>query len=329
MLLKGLTFDDVLLQPQFSDLASRSEADISTTLGTSILLKHPIVSANMDSVTEVDMAKALDLSGSVGFLHRYADKETVVGWLKGCPTAIPSVGVQDLDKELATTYREFTDRICLDVAHGDHISVVKMLQFLKTLNFVDVVAGNVATGGGAGRLIEAGATVIKVGVGNGSNCITRLVSGHGVPQLQAIEEVAAVIKTVNEPIGMIADGGIRFGGDIVKALAAGADAVMVGGLLADTFESPAAKIGEHRGMASKNAQEKHRGKVHNGAPEGVSRPLKTLRPVADVLTELCGGVRSGLSYSGAHNLTELQKNAVFIKITSNGLTESHPHGLLK
>lgn len=329
-LLSGLTFDDVLLVPQYSELASRAEADISTRLGN-ITLKVPIVSANMDTVTETTMAIAMGESGGLGILHRYASEEAII---KSCKDiimmgyeAVPSVGVMPEDVKKAISYKEFTNSICLDVAHGDSKAVVAMILELKKEGYVNIIAGNVATGDGALRLYDVGANIIKVGVGPGSVCTTRIVTGHGVPQLTAIEDVYKRFSRLDNKAYIIADGGIRHSGDIVKALAAGADAVMIGGLLAGTNQSP--NKGVYRGMASSEAQMDFKGKVGNGTAEGVSVKIQAKGSVYEIIHQLSGGIRSGLSYSGCKNIEELQKYAIFMTITANGLAESHPHALKK
>lgn len=331
-MLEGLTFDDVLLEPQFSDIESRQDVDISTSLG-SINLSVPILSANMDSVTEFKMAIEMHKNGGLGVLHRYTSKEHIKQWLINCnlagATAIPSIGVKDEDRQIAEFLLQVdkSKSICVDVAHADCLRALEMTKFLVKLGYINIMVGNVATAGATDRLVSAGANIIKVGVGPGSVCTTRIVTGHGVPQLQAIEHCAAVARGAERPIAVVADGGIKSSGDIVKALAAGASAVMLGGLLADTYEAPASVLGEYRGMASDRAQKAFKGNVSNNTPEGVSRKVKKIRNVCEVLDELKGGIRSGLSYSGARNIKQLQKNAVFVKITGNVLAESHPHGL--
>lgn len=311
MLLKGksLCFDDVLLVPQYSDLASRSEADTSTRLGA-LNLKLPILSANMDTVTGLDMALAMGLAGGAGVLNRYAGVMTITAWAVALARAqvpiIPSLGTNET-LGILPHLRYYTDSICIDVAHGDSKATTSFIRFATGFGFKTIIAGNVATGSGAKRLAEAGANVIKVGVGPGGACRTVAVTGHGVPQLQAIMDVAKAMEGLG--VQIIADGGIKTSGDIVKALAAGADAVMMGSLLAGHDESLGGRV--FRGMASREAQVEARGFVRNDAPEGVSGPVEARGPVSQTLKELAGGIRSGMSYSGARNLAELRQNAVF------------------
>lgn len=224
------------------------------------------------------------------------------------------------------------DAICVDVAHGDHIQVLNLLKDLRAkYPEQNIIAGNVATGSAAQSLAYAGANIIKVGVGPGSVCSTRVVSGHGYPQLSAIINVVNALSEINGDFSVIADGGIRYPGDIVKALAAGADAVMLGSLLAGTDEAAGERIVEngvayktYRGMASRAVQQEKRA-GQKPRVEGVSAKVPYRGPVADTLDNLEAGIRSGLSYSGANNLSELHYNAEFVVVTGNTLKENHPH----
>ncbi len=334
----ALTFDDVLLVPQYSDIASRKEVDLTTTLlGTKF--PTPICSANMDTVTEVEMAKKMWDLGGLGFLHRYAPHDKVLEWLKSIheskAVAIPSIGIKPEDFNYAMAYAdEGVLAINIDIAHGDSAHMVEMVKRL-TKEGIDVIAGNVATYDGAARLVDAGAKVIKVGIGPGSLCTTRIVTGHGVPQLSAIEDCARLKKPYH--ISIIADGGIRNAGDCVKALAFGADMVMVGSLLAGTDESPGDPIQlmnkegkfyvakQYRGMASRAARDSVTKTDSSYTPEGEATYVKMKGPAAEVIQQLVGGMRSGLSYSGAHDLSELHQYAMYVTITGNGMAESKPH----
>lgn len=340
----GFSFDDVLLVPQHSKIASRDDVDLSTTLGK-LKLQLPLLSANMDSVTEVNMAIAMGKAGGAGVLHRFAKGEQIIEWLRNLKSSafnsisviprIISIGLDlkpfDGGADLVEVCNEVkVDAICVDIAHGDHIRMLTTIEFLRTtLPTIDIIAGNVATSGAAFRLYQAGANIIKVGIGPGSVCSTRVVSGHGMPQLSAIIEVAEQVKF--RGCSVIADGGIRYPGDIVKALAAGADAVMLGSLLAGTDEAAGRRFVEHgniyktfRGMASREVQEEKRGD-RPPRVEGVSAKVPYRGPVIDTLDNLEAGIRSGLSYSGANNLDELREVAEFVVVTGNTLRESHPH----
>jgi len=328
------TFDDVLLVPQLSNIASRADVDLSTKLGK-MKLRLPILSSNMDTVTEGRMAVAIGMRGGAGVLHRFAETIVVDKWLGMCRSAgvpaIASFGLAERDKaciHCGGTGGAFT-AICIDVAHGDHERVVELIRWIrKYLPDLDIIAGNVATGAAAARLVAAGANIIKVGVGPGSVCSTRIMTGHGVPQLSAILDVK---EFIGDKAQIIADGGIRNSGDIVKALAAGADAVMLGSLLAGTEESPGDIVMQdgqafkaYRGMASYDVQkEKRAGQTPR--IEGVSAKVPFKGSVDHTLTVLENGIRSGLSYSGARNLCELRDSAEFVVVTQNGMRESGTH----
>lgn len=331
------SFDDVLLVPQYSKIVSRGDVNLSTTLG-GIELKLPIVSANMDSVTEFEMAFAMSRhGGGAGIMHRFTSINEQVSWVRQCGSncvpAIVSIGLNACEwKPLLRQISEELNAVCIDVAHGDHQRMVDTIATIRKMYpYLDIIAGNVATGEAASRLVVAGANIIKVGIGPGSVCSTRMVSGHGVPQLGAIMDVYDKLSEINQPTYIIADGGIRYPGDIVKALAAGADAVMIGSLLAGTDEAAGERIIEHgvayktyRGMASREAQtEKGNGKTLR--VEGVSTKVPYRGPVRDTLDNLEAGIRSGFSYSGANDLSELRENAEFIIVTGNTLKENHPH----
>lgn len=316
---EALTFDDVLLVPQHSDVESRSEVDTTTQVG-GLTLKVPIFSANMDTITGLEMAEAMSDAGGAGVLHRYQHPDAILAALRVLKqadrVAIPSVGIHYDDKVAAKHYRDLTRHICVDVAHGDTKATLQMVDFLRnTLGYDTVIAGNVVTLQAAKRLEKAGANVIKVGVGPGSVCTTRSVTGHGYPQFSAIMEIAGA-----GCYDVIADGGLKSSGDIVKALAAGADAVMTGSLFAGCPECPG--DGEYRGMASAEAQIEFRGRISNRAAEGVAVRVGKKSPTNVVMAELAGGIRSGFSYSGARTLEELQEVAQFVKVSPNTVVEN-------
>jgi|SRR5688572_1953532 len=334
------TFDDVLLVPQHSKITSRADVDLSTTLGN-MKLKLPILSANMDTVTEGKMAVAMGRAGGAGVLHRFAEPEVVNKWLEMCHEAevpgIASFGLSKKDESpmLCGGKNGAFTAICIDVAHGDHDRVIDLIKWIRPQlpPSIDIIAGNVATGEAALRLVRAGANIIKVGIGPGSVCSTRIMTGHGVPQLSAILDVSMSLnlQSITPNFSIIADGGIRNSGDIVKALAAGADAVMLGSLLAGTEESPGDIIMQdgqafksYRGMASFDVQkEKRVGETPR--VEGVSAKVPFRGSVHLTLASLESGIRSGLSYSGANNLDELRESAEFVIVTQNGMRESGTH----
>ncbi len=470
----GLTFDDVLMVPRYSDIRSRGDTRTDTWFSRRIRLHIPIVSSNMDTVTESGMAIALARAGGIGVIHRFltvqqqADEvrrvkrteayvlldpltlppDATVGQARAAmvQAGVGGVVIVDADRvaqgivtrrdilfydddEAAVTTvmtprerlitapegtpfgeaRAILDRarveklplvdargrlvglitakdiehgmdyplatkdhkghlvvaaavgvrpgyiqraeallaagadaLVVDIAHGDSANAVEAARTLRTQlgDGWDLVVGNVATAEGTTRLIDAGADAIKVGVGPGSICITRLVTGFGVPQLTAIADCAAAAASARVPI--VADGGIRNSGDIVKALAAGAQTVMIGSLLAGTKESPGLVVVRKgrrfkvtRGMASLGAtmsrDQQENESVHKKreyervVPEGVEAAVPYRGPVMDILHQLVGGLRSGLSYAGAESIDELQRTAEFVQITSAGVRESGPH----
>ncbi len=468
---EGLTFDDVLLVPKFSDITSRSQTNLDTKLSKNISLNIPLISANMDTVTESSMALAMAQQGGIGIIHRFLtiEEETdqvlkvkrsgsvmienpyfvgpdktvsdaisymgekgvhgllvmdseskLVGILtrrdvvfesesnqlvkdvmtKDVITAKPGINLDEA-KEILHKHRieklpliddsglvkglitskditnienfpqaskdkkgrplvgaavgvkgDFMDRteslleagadvIVVDIAHGHSENAVNTIHHIKkAFPNSELIAGNVATASGAEDLIKAGVDAVKVGVGSGSICITRVVTGSGVPQLTAVLDCAKVGKKHDVPI--ISDGGIRTSGDVTKALAAGSSSVMVGSILGGTDESPGSfmtKNGKrfkiYRGMASFYAslgrQSKENGKVsieddlNDYVAEGVEAMVPYKGSVTDILKQLTGGIRSGLSYCGAHTIKQMQENAEFIKMSTAGFTESNPH----
>lgn len=338
----AITFDDVLLVPQYSDISSRKNVSIATALfGTP--LGVPICSANMDTITEFDMAWEMDALGGFGILHRYAPHDVICHWIHSLKklnarNIIPSIGIKSSDVALALHYAELgITGITVDIAHGDSKHMVEMIHHLKSAN-LKVIAGNVASYDGALRLADAGADVIKVGIGGGSMCTTRIVTGHGVPQLSAIEECAK-IKRLYPHVGIIADGGIRNSGDCVKALAFGADICMVGSLLAGTQQTPGCviekrdslgkmhKVKQYRGMASAEARGSFVVIDSSYTAEGVATTVPYKGSASSVINQLIGGISSGLSYSGAKTLKELRDNSEYVFVTGSSLAESKPHGL--
>lgn len=475
MIRQGLTYEDVLLVPQYSDVRSRKDVDTSAQLTRNIRLQVPLVSANMDTVTESEMAIAVARHGGIGIIHRFnsieqqvqqvrlvkrsesfvienphtvSPGETVgrarnvledhrisalpvvdttgrlVGLLssrdilflrddsraveevmtprsrlvtapvgttitqaeeilqehkveklplvdeaghlaglitmrdimkrtlypesskdqKGRLLVGAAVGVVGdyLDRALELI-RAGCDVLVLDIAHGHSENAIRAVRELKSrIGATELIAGNVATAAGTTDLIEAGADAVKVGVGPGSICITRVVTGVGVPQLTAVMDSAAAARRYDVPI--VADGGIRQSGDITKAIAGGASTAMIGNLLAGTRESPGVVITRNgrrykvsRGMASAGATLERRRREKPGwegevdlsevVPEGVEGMVPYKGDVADVLVQLVGGLRSGMSYLGARTLDELQSRATFVQITSAGLIESRPHDI--
>ena len=468
---EGLTFDDVLLVPKYSDITSRSQTDLGTKLSRNISLQIPLVSANMDTVTESSMAVTMAREGGIGIIHRfltveeevnevlkvkrsgsvmienpysigpdqtvneaidYALEKEVSGLLvtdsdsklvgiltdrdlifesnknnlvkdvmtKDVVTAKPGISLEDAKdilhkhrieklplvddsgfvKGLITskdiTNRENypnatkdkkgrplvgaavgvkgdfmerteslleadTDVIVVDIAHGHSDNAITTIRHIKkAFPNCELIAGNVATAKGAEDLIKAGVDAVKVGVGSGSICITRVVTGSGVPQLTAVMDCAKVGKENDIPI--ISDGGTRTSGDATKALAAGASTVMVGSIMGGTDESPGSVLTKngkrfkvYRGMASLGASLGRKSKESGNIPmeddlndyvaEGVEAMVPHKGSVTDILKQLTGGIRSGLSYCGAHTIPQMQENAEFIKMSRAGFAESQPH----
>ena len=338
---RSICFDDVLLEPKFSNIESRKEIDLTTTLTQDVdVLRLPIVSAPMDTVTGDEMAVAMYQAGGLGILHRYntikGQAELAKSVLKIDPNARfgAAIGITDkYESRACALYDEGCRIFCLDVAHGHHALMKRALTRLRHVfgDVVHLMAGNVATLEAFNDLSDWGADSIRVGVGGGSICSTRVQTGHGVPTFQSVIDCSLSDRDAT----LIADGGIKNSGDMVKALAAGADMVMCGSLLAGTVETPGIVLRSddgspprkiYRGMASREAQKAWRGKV--GSIEGVSTTVTIKGPVSDVLHDLEWGIRSGLSYTGARNLSELRANAGFIEQTSSAQTESSPHALL-
>ena len=469
---EGLTFDDVLLVPKFSDVTSRSQTDLSTQLSRNISINIPLISANMDTVTEASMAVTIAREGGIGIIHRFLtiqeevsevlkvkrsgsvmienpytinteqtiqnalitmDEKQVSGLLvvdsnsklvgilterdvlfepldcsklvrnlmtkdvvtakqgidlekskeilkknrieklpivddnnlvkglitsqdisnlekypnaskdsKGRPIVGAAVGVKgDFMERTEALIDAGTDAIVVDIAHGHSENAINTVKNIKkAFPNCELIAGNVATAKGTEDLIKAGVDAVKVGVGSGSICITRVITGSGVPQLTAVMDCAKIGKEYNIPI--ISDGGTRTSGDATKALAAGASSIMVGGIFGGTDETPGTTITKnnkrfkiYRGMASLAASMGRKTKetgtleltddINDYVAEGVEGMVPYKGSVTDIITQMTGGIRSGLSYCGAHNIKQMHKNAEFIKISRAGFAESQPH----
>jgi len=334
---KGMTYDDVLLVPQYSDIRSRDEVSIGSALPgpyARVNFRLPIIASPMDTVSEVDMGVAMWREGGLAVVHRYNTIEQQADLLDSVivlhnANAAAAIGASGDYLERASALFEAGVRIlCIDVAHGHHILMKEALHNLRANlgDSVHLMAGNIATLEAYNDLVDWGADSVRCNIGGGSICSTRIQTGHGVPGLQTIFDCAKSDR--NAPI--IADGGIRNSGDIVKALAAGADFVMLGSLLAGTDETPGNVINTrrgtvkaYRGMASKDAQIAWRGRA--ASLEGIATTVPCKGPVGDILAGLERGIRSGFSYSGARTLRELQSRARFIEQTGSGQGESATH----
>ena len=333
---EAVTYDDMLLVPQYSDVMSRSEVDISNNLGHRDL-RLPIIASPMDTVSESSMAIAMNKAGGLAVLHRYNTiteqqqmAEEVLShpvWSGQVAAAIGVTG--DFMERTEALIAAGVGILCIDVAHGHHILMKKALEQLRNEydNHIYIIAGNVCTLEGINDVSDWGANAVRCNIGGGSICSTRIVTGHGLPGLQTIFDCARTDREV----AIIADGGIKTSGDIVKALAAGADFVMCGSLFAGTDETPGEIVhlpnGEiakqYRGMASRNAQMDWRGK--SSSPEGVSSYVPYKGSVEYILQDIIGGIKSGFSYSGARNLAELRRKVEWARQTSAGTRESGTH----
>lgn len=334
---EGLTFDDVLLVPKYSKIDSRSIVDISVNIGFRTFL-HPIIPANMQSVTGEKMADAVIKSGGLAILHRFMPIEEqleIIGRLSNndllshsLNNLAVSVGVKENHHE---DIKKFFDKgikiFCIDIAHGDSKYAINMTEWIRDKYPQSlIISGNVATGNGAKRLWEAGADIVKVGIGPGSLCTTRIETGNGVPQLTALIDVADFKNTFfrSQDKYIIADGGIKNAGDIVKALCF-ADMVMTGNIFAGCVETP----GTILSITGKSYKEYRGSSTHKANHiEGVVAIVPTKGKYKNILEKLLEGLRSGCSYQGAHNISELKDNPEFIKITNAGLIESKPHDII-
>lgn len=318
---EALTFEDVLLKPRYSQITSRASVDTSVSLGP-IVYKHPFIPANMAHVVGLGMAHEIVASGGLAILHRFMhvnDQVSMVRELAAPAFVAVSIGVQDKDKYFVLKLHEAGVRIfCIDIAHGDSTACVDMIAHIKcNLPGVIIIAGNVATASGAERLWSAGAHIVKCGIGPGSICSTRIETGNGVPQLQALLD----INTIRKGRFLISDGGITSPGDAVKALCL-SDMVMCGNLFAGCSEAPGARSL----VNGKYYKEYHGSSTYkDGRVEGVKSLVPVAGPYKDVLTRLVEGLQSGCSYQGVSRVGDLSKNFEFLRITSAGVRESHPH----
>lgn len=362
-----LTYDDVLILPGYADF-SRGDISLKTRLTKTIVLDIPLISSPMDTVTEHELAIALATAGGIGIIHRNLTVENQVHEVELVKAVDLQVGAavgasRGFEERVRALVHAKTDIILVDSAHGHAKQVVDAVKFIKReFPEVQVMAGNVATADGAKALIEAGADALRVGMGPGAICTTRIVSGMGVPQLTAVMEITKAVKDTG--VSIVADGGIKYSGDMVKALAAGAQAVMMGSFFASCQESPGnivelsanqvparfksiIKDGmssytfkSYRGMGSVGAmkhgaqiksEDEYHGKSYSDrvlVAEGVEGLVPVKGSVKELVDQAIGGMKSGMYYIGAKDIQELQQKAQFIKITQASLVESHPHDIL-
>lgn len=356
---QGITFDDVLLIPAESHVLP-NEVDLKVQLADNLKLNVPFLSASMDTVTEAPMAIAMANNGGLGVIHKNMPKEAQAAEVakvkavasdqiranaavddQGRLLVAAAVGVtSDTFERAEGLLAAGADAIIIDTAHGHSAGVLrKVAQIRDQFPDATLIAGNVATGSGTRALFEAGVDVVKVGIGPGSICTTRVVAGVGVPQLTAIYDAAEVAQEFHKPI--IADGGIKYSGDIVKALAAGGNAVMLGSMLSGTDEAPGEvfedngkKYKTYRGMGSLAAMEHgsadryFQGGVNEAnklVPEGIEARVEYKGSVDDIIFQMVGGLRSGMGYTGCETVQDLINDAQFVRISNAGLVESHPH----
>ena len=358
---KGLTFDDVLLIPAESHVLP-NEVKLDTKLAPNLQLHIPLISAGMDTVTEGNMAIAMAENGGLGVIHKNLSIEAQVEEVKkakgktvdpnlphpavddqGRLLAAAAVGVTSDTFERAESLLEAgADAIVIDTAHGHSAGVLRKIKEIREhFPNATLIAGNVATGEGTAALFDAGVDVVKVGIGPGSICTTRIVAGVGVPQITAIYDAASVAQKYGKKI--IADGGIKYSGDVVKALAAGENAVMLGSMFSGTTEAPGTiftnegkQFKSYRGMGSVGAMSQQHGssdryfqggvnEANKLVPEGVEALVPYKDDVSNIIYQIDGGLRAGMGYVGAGTIKELIENSQFVQITNAGLRESHPH----
>tara|TARA_B100001971_G_scaffold9877_1_gene8086 strand:+ start:198 stop:1271 length:1074 start_codon:yes stop_codon:yes gene_type:complete len=344
---EALTFDDVLLIPKYSKILP-SEVITSTALSTNLNLKIPILSSAMDTVTESSMAIAIANAGGIGVIHRNLNIKSQISEIKKVKSKKllvgAAVGAGPLEhKRAEAILKENVDLIVVDTAHGHTKKVAEIIRKIKKLKSkkTTLCAGNIATTEAAKFLIKLGVDIIKVGIGPGSICTTRLVAGIGVPQLSAI--LAARKGVGRKKVSIIADGGIKFSGDISKALTAGANAVMIGSLFAGTEESPGKIIKKNgklfksfRGMGSIGAMNKgsadryfqaKQKETSKYVPEGVEGLVKYKGTVEKIIYQLIGGLKSSMGYLGSKKIINLRNKTKFVKITKAGFYESMVHNI--
>lgn len=362
VLKQGYTFDDVLLVPAYSTVVP-AKVMLQTQLTKKIKLNIPICAASMDTVCEEKMALALAQLGGIGFIHKnmmIEDQAAMVRHIKqlaveaqyfeaaidgqGRYLVGAAVGVSETTMDRVDALVEAgVDIISVDSAHGHSAGVIEAVRKIRSkYSELDIVGGNIVTAQGAIDLTYAGASVVKVGVGPGSICTTRVVAGVGVPQLTAVNDVFQVAKIYG--IGVIADGGIKLSGDIVKALAAGSDCVMLGGLLAGCDEAPGEVLDingkqykSYVGMGSLSAMKRGssdryfqggKKELSKLVPEGIEAMVPYKGSVVDVVYQMMGGLRSGMGYCGCATVSDLKDKAHFVAISNAGLNESHPHDVV-
>lgn len=346
---KTYTFDDIALVPQYNNIKSRTEPILDTWLTKNIKINMPLIPANMDTVINEDIANVIINNGGIPIFHRFCDLETQKNFVKRFSgKCFISCGLNDTDK-LSELFNLGALGVCIDVAHGHSEPIIDLIKQIKyTHPNKDIIAGNVCTPMGYNDLVNAGADAVKIGVGPGAACTTRIVTGFGIPQFSAIYEISKLAKKLQVPI--IADGGIRNSRDVVLALAAGANTCMIGNLFSKTYESASDKYinidgkyikinkyelhdyipenliySHYRGQASKHFQLDYYGQIKKGTvAEGINFYTLCSGTTQDVIDDILGGLRSGLTYGGARSIKELQRKAEFVEVNNSYIQESKP-----
>jgi IMP dehydrogenase len=330
---RSYTFDDVALVPQFNNIPSRTEPNLESWLTRNLKVKIPLIAANMDSVVGEELTDILIENGSMPIFHRFTDFAAQIKWVeKYREKTFISCGIHThtID-ETSELLNLGAMGVCIDVAHGHSDKMFRMIESLKKKHpNKEIIAGNVCTPMAYHDLVNAGADAVKVGVGPGSACTTRMVTGFGVPQFSAIYECAKIAEKLRIPL--IADGGIRSSRDVVLSLAAGASSVMIGKLFALTKESSSPKRdgangleAKYRGQASEDFQNDYYGQLkEKTVAEGIDFWAEVTGSAQGVIDQILGGLRSGLTYGGARNIKELQRKAEFVEVTSTYIHESVP-----
>jgi IMP dehydrogenase len=339
----ALCFDDILLVPQKSNVESRHKVDLSMSIGydrREIVLGFPVIAAPMDTVCDFEMCMVMSKAGGLGILHRYMPHETLVNKTKSLADAGYRFGVSvgatnGYLNDVIDLYDAGARIVLVDIANGhSHYAINAVENIRKALpDDLHIMAGNIATAEAFRNLSDAGADSVRVGIGGGSACTTRIVSGHGIPTLHSLMDISDYLLLEDQTCSIIADGGIRNTGDMIKAFAAGADAVMVGSMFAGTDESPGEiltdangqEVKMFRGMASAAAQKDVQGRI--SVAEGISTTVSYKGSMKHILDSIRGGLGSGCSYSGVDRIANLFDHAEYVEVSSLSLQESKPHAL--
>ena len=321
-----LTYDDILLYPGYTEIDSRSDVSLVCNLGNTLNLRYPVMSAAMDTVTGRDMAVALDACGGIGIIHRFQSVSERVAQSEGVEKVGIAIGMGESASDIKTL-SSICSVLAFDVANGYSKAAIKRIDHI--VNWKNpkclLMVGNVVHPEAVTAMAAIGADIVKVGIGGGAACTTRMVTGFGYPNVSAIMECAEAAYKSYRDVKIVADGGIRSSADIAKALAAGADCVMLGSLLAGCDEAPGERDHEgkkiYRGMASESAQAWNGGLKNGTVAEGVMGYVPLSGPVSSQIEHLMGGLRSAMTYADARSITEL-KNVKLVRVTSNCIQEN-------